>query len=364
MRVLHVGAYCTHGGVETIIATLIGEQKKTGIEAEAFYFVNLGGARNYEGLCRVRFAENHSLTSILMSEDYDVLHVVADASASASKCIKRSLYRGAVVVTCHGAFSGSLESDYVTAVSEFTASKIKNKCSKPVYVVYNGIDLTQFHPAEAQPDEKPVIAWIGRSNDPFKDVSGLAALANSEIADKFRFAVVDGSHLDDSIATWLPDDAIAIKRKAWQEMPDFYRWVTSSGGFLLSTSRLEACPLNLLEAQACGCPVIAPRVGGIPEIVQHQVTGCLYNRSDGMRSIKEAIRWLYSGDHYAQASKTAPEYVKQNYSAEEMNRSYKDIYQAAMKHSYSGLGNKLARKALSVSIAPLKAIIRRGDAKE
>jgi glycosyltransferase involved in cell wall biosynthesis len=40
-------------------------------------------------------------------------------------------------------------------------------------------------------------------------------------------------------------------------------------------SREDTMPLTAMEAQACGAPVVAFRIGGLPDIVDHQVTGYL-----------------------------------------------------------------------------------------
>lgn len=39
-------------------------------------------------------------------------------------------------------------------------------------------------------------------------------------------------------------------------------------------------PVSLMEAAACGVPVVAPAVGGIPELVAHEVTGIVTPPND------------------------------------------------------------------------------------
>jgi len=56
-------------------------------------------------------------------------------------------------------------------------------------------------------------------------------------------------------------------------------------------SRMESFPLVLVEAMACGLPVVATRVGGIPEVVEEGVTGLLV-LPDDPQALAEAISCL------------------------------------------------------------------------
>lgn len=54
----------------------------------------------------------------------------------------------------------------------------------------------------------------------------------------------------------------------------------------------ENHPIVCLEAMACGCPVVASRVGGIPEIVQHDVNGSLVSAGSSYALAKALIALL------------------------------------------------------------------------
>lgn len=60
-------------------------------------------------------------------------------------------------------------------------------------------------------------------------------------------------------------------RDAVPDMMEIYR----TADILVLSSDLEGTPNVVLEAMACGLPVVAMRVGGLPEVVRHGETGFL-----------------------------------------------------------------------------------------
>jgi glycosyltransferase involved in cell wall biosynthesis len=57
-------------------------------------------------------------------------------------------------------------------------------------------------------------------------------------------------------------------------------------------SHVEGLGIAVLEAQASGCPVVAANVGGVPEVVEHEVTGLLFTPGDVERLSAELARVL------------------------------------------------------------------------
>jgi phenylacetate-CoA ligase len=73
-----------------------------------------------------------------------------------------------------------------------------------------------------------------------------------------------------------------------QHMPEFY----GRADIYLNSSEIDNMPTSLLEAQACGLPVVTSRAGGIPHIVRHEETGLLVPPNDPRALADAALRVL------------------------------------------------------------------------
>lgn len=74
-----------------------------------------------------------------------------------------------------------------------------------------------------------------------------------------------------------------------------YRWYSACDVFCLASSR-EGWANVLLEAMACGKPVVATRIWGTPEVVRNSSLGLLVERtpSDIARGLKKALNTTWN----------------------------------------------------------------------
>jgi L-malate glycosyltransferase len=100
---------------------------------------------------------------------------------------------------------------------------------------------------------------------------------------------------------------------------------------MLLLSEKESFGLVALEAMACGVPVIATKIGGIPEVVEDEVTGYLCPLGNIEEAAAKAIS-LLADDKKRQAFKRAAlKRVKQSFDSQHIVSQYERLYEAMLK---------------------------------
>jgi N-acetyl-alpha-D-glucosaminyl L-malate synthase BshA len=109
------------------------------------------------------------------------------------------------------------------------------------------------------------------------------------------------------------------------EQQDLVPWLSSADLFLLPSSQ-ESFGLAALEAMACGVPVIASRVGGIPEVIADGFTGVLADPADADGMAREALRLLHdAGRRHAMGLAAAAD-VRHRFSTDAIVPRYEALY--------------------------------------
>jgi glycosyltransferase involved in cell wall biosynthesis len=99
---------------------------------------------------------------------------------------------------------------------------------------------------------------------------------------------------------------------------DAARYLNAADLYVLPTLRYEGLPFSLLEAMACGLPVIASAIGGIPSVVRHGSNGWLIPPDD-QRELSAAMDRLLTDRRLAETlAEAAHATVTKGFSADTM----------------------------------------------
>ena len=104
------------------------------------------------------------------------------------------------------------------------------------------------------------------------------------------------------------------------------RLLYSAVDILVVPSRKEAFGQTASEAQACGTPVAAFKIGGLSDIVKHKHTGYLAKPFD-TEDLAEGIEWILSDRTSGRLGHTARERSLQKFSYEIVSAQYQAVYQ-------------------------------------
>lgn len=218
--------------------------------------------------------------------------------------------------------------DKVVAVSEFVADTArKTLIDVPIQVIYNGVDIDKFRPGNRQrrPHEPFRLLYVGS----WKKLKGVDLLAPimRELGNRFELRYTGGPSADPDKPD-MPANMRDIGRLHGEEA---IVAAMQDSDALLFPSRSEGHPLVVIEALACGLPVIATRGSSLVEVVDDGVTGFLCWRDD-IQAFNMAIRALASDPVLTTAmSAAASKRACESFSIlPSMVDSYVDVYERCL----------------------------------
>jgi glycosyltransferase involved in cell wall biosynthesis len=163
-------------------------------------------------------------------------------------------------------------------------------------VIPNIIDLETFYPAPDRPSESVFTLVITRNLEPIYGLdTAIRALALAREAIPAIQLKIAGSgpqgeelqRLADGLG--LGSAVVFLGRLERNQIVELYH----SAHAMLNPSRVDNMPNSVLEALACGLPVISTNVGGVPYIVEDGQTAMLVPRDDAQAMAQAVVR-LYS----------------------------------------------------------------------
>ncbi|VAW63509.1 hypothetical protein MNBD_GAMMA11-1144 [hydrothermal vent metagenome] len=207
-----------------------------------------------------------------------------------------------------------------------------------ITVIPNGIDTDKFHLLEKNECRKtlqlehdiPVILYIGRLSTE-KSIKTLISATQKLIKNEYPVKVYllgDGPlriELAEQAKSLEIDKNIVFMGKV--DHNEIGTWLGATD-YLCLPSIMEGCPNVILEALGCGRPVIASRVGAIPDIVT-QKSGILFTPED-----------------VSELSCSLEKAINTDWSAEEISRSVeKYSWEHAAEHYYNVFDSAISKKS-------------------
>jgi N-acetyl-alpha-D-glucosaminyl L-malate synthase BshA len=231
-----------------------------------------------------------------------------------------------------------LRSDAVTAVSEYLRRETVQRFDIPaesIEVIPNFVDLQRYrrdlegcHRSQLAPNGEKIVIHISNFR-PVKRVDDVVrAFARASRRVPARLVMV-GDGPCRGLAQQVAEEEGVAGRVAFLGKQSSVAELLACSDVLLLPSESEAFGLVALEAMACGVPVVATAVGGIPELVPNGEAGFLVPLGD-VDAMADAIVALLTDGALWQAASTAAREVATRFSADRIVPRYEALYRRVL----------------------------------
>lgn len=366
MRILHLVPNMNYGGLQKVVRLLAVCQRQAGHTVticcwanasnhpEAERELELAGARVIYprrtadgGMCYGRMASFRLLKRYLGAANADILHVhnpfgyylygaLAARTAGGTRIVN-TIHSTAMFDHPNFGRKGrakfwiaAMLTDKIVSVcaeqDRFLRGRFLLPGNKPC-VVDNGVDLAPFLsvPTRRAKDEI-VFGSAGRivqekNHRVLIEAFALARRKHPNV----RLRLLGGGQLEATLRE-------QVHSLGLDDIVEFCGFSNDVAGFLAGLdvfvlpSNFEALPLSLLEAIASGLPVVATRVGAVPQIVRNTDSGWTCERNNA-EALLAAMELAIGSSDRVDRGERARRLVAEHYSVERMAHDYEQLYQ-------------------------------------
>ncbi len=311
-------------------------------------------------------AEQETMSDIIASSaaghGMDILHVhYALPFIFIARKVKEKLQENApaVILTLHGTDVTRLAEicpdpdrladilsfcDRVTTVSASHASLFTRMSglNMRLEIIPDFTDLSRFLPKPPQiSGDPPTLLHISN----FREIKNPSAVI--EIFFQLRkkraahlWLVGDGDEMN-NVKKLAEKKGVSQYIRFWGMQPDVSTLIRKAD-MLVMTSVYESFCLVALECMACGVPVLAPRIGGIPEVVRHGETGFLFPPGSYRDAVDFSVKLFSDPEQYARISRKCVQRA-QVFDLKKMVALYENLYSRVLEEN-TGLKRNAADK--------------------
>jgi glycosyltransferase involved in cell wall biosynthesis len=262
----------------------------------------------------------HALATYLQIDDsYDVVHDHAGVMGPACAAMLRG--RLPVVHTLHGPWTEatrrlySVVNRHVDLVAISDSQAAENPDVSYAGTVYNGVDVALY---PYRTEKEDFLVYIGRATPDKAPADAIRIARHAARPLKMvvkRSEPAERAYFESEVAPLLGRDVELFENVLHDEKVDL---LGRAHAMLFPIRWPEPFGLVMVEAMACGTPVVTTNCGAAPELVDDGVTGF---RRDRGEDLAEACNLVADLDPWACRTR-----VEQRFSAEAMVTGYEAVY--------------------------------------
>ncbi len=265
-----------------------------------------------------------------MQDQFDIIH---DHNAHMG-LPTANISRTPVVMTWHGPYDERMRKYFTLLRKPHLVSISRSQARLApglefASTVYNGLDMSAYPFSERAGDH---LLYIGRIDQE----KGLHHAIDTAL--RLGKKLIVAAKLDDQVASIKSyfDQEIAPRFK---KHPRLVKWVgevdEAARNELMKDALCLLHPvtwpepfgLTMIEAMACGCPVVAFNLGSIPEVVQHGLTGFVVENVEQMVAAVKQIKSI--------SRATCRAYALGTFSATRMADGYEEVFERVVATQYT-----------------------------
>ncbi|WP_319548765.1 glycosyltransferase family 4 protein [Desulfogranum marinum] len=199
-------------------------------------------------------------------------------------------------------------------LADLTAKRI---ATDKIQVLRNGIDTGKY---QATFSDQGYALYFGR----LSKEKGIETLlqAHKNVAAELPLKIVGTGPLEDKLRIDYP----TVEYLGYQSGQTLHDIITNAAFVVVPSEWYENCSMVVLESMAFGKPVIGSRIGGIPEQVEDEKTGLLFEMGNVQELTRKMTILVESSTLRFQMGKAAREKLEKDYSLGEHNKKLLTVY--------------------------------------
>ena len=289
------------------------------------------------------FIASYRLIDIINSFKPDIIHTHLFRATAWSRFAKQlSRTDAKLITTIHGMESTAYHfveklmqsiSDYIifpsNNLAKWYTDSIKNIDSNKFRIIYPGVVINKAR--EYKKQNKVIVGTLSRLHE----VKGLDILLKAakilyKRNKQFEINIGGGGKGKETLVKQVKELGIEEICNFVDEIPDKTQYLDSLSIFA-APSRKEAFGINICEAMERSLPVVASRVGGIPEVIEENVTGILCE-PDNPESLAQNLEILINDfEKRKRLGENGRKRVEKLFNREEAMREHLELYESLIR---------------------------------